>query len=207
MKAFCHHLLRLVAPLFAVAALVLPCSAQTEADSLANARLDDTEISLLTCSPHQNVYSLYGHTAIRVRNATSGEDLVVNYGMFDFEQPHFVARFVFGLTDYSMGMTSFGQFYQEYRYYGSSVTQQTLNLRREEKRRILEALARNAQSPIYRYNYFHDNCTTRARDMLTQHLDGEVRYAGGADSTATFRSMIHDCNAEHPWARFGISLP
>ena len=200
MIALCHHIKPLLLLVFSIAAL--SCHAQSDADS----RLDSTEISLLTCSPHQEVYSLYGHTAIRVRNAVTGEDLVVNYGVFDFAQPHFVTRFVFGLTDYSMGIMPFSLFYQEYRYYNSSVTQQTLNLTRAEKQNILKALADNAQSPTYRYNYFHDNCTTRARDMLTQHLDGEVHYQGAADSSATFRSMIHDFNEQHPWARFGNDM-
>ena len=200
MIALCHHIKPLLLLVLSIAAL--SCHAQSDADS----RLDSTEISLLTCSPHQEVYSLYGHTAIRVRNAVTGEDLVVNYGVFDFAQPHFVTRFVFGLTDYSMGIMPFSLFYQEYRYYNSSVTQQTLNLTRAEKQNILKALADNAQSPTYRYNYFHDNCTTRARDMLTQHLDGEVHYQGAADSSATFRSMIHDFNEQHPWARFGNDM-
>ena len=183
-------------------ATALPCLGQDTADN----PIDSTVISLLTCSPHQEVYSLYGHTAIRVQNSVTHEDIVVNYGVFDFAQPHFIARFVFGLTDYSMGIMPFSLFYQEYRYYHSSVTQQALNLTREEKINILQALAKNAQSPTYRYNYFHDNCTTRARDMLTQHLDGEVRYQGAADSAATFRSMMHDCVEGHPWARFGNDM-
>ncbi len=181
--------------------LVQPTRAQSDADTL-----DSLEISLLTCSPHEAIYSLYGHTAIRCRNTITGEDIVVNYGVFDFAQPHFVTRFVFGLTDYSMGAYSFANFEMEYKYYGSSVTQQVLNISNEEKSRIMEALARNSLNPIYRYNFFYDNCTTRARDMLTMHLDGTVNYHSRGDSTATFRSMTHKYNEHHPWARFGNDM-
>ena len=174
----------------------------------AQINYDSLEISLLTCSPHQEIYSLYGHTAIRCQDKATGEDLVVNYGMFDFNQPYFVLRFVFGLTDYSMGISSFNDFIRAYRYYKSSVTQQQLNLTAHEKASIMQAIAENArpENLVYRYNYFYDNCTTRARDMLTNHLDGEVRYTQPIDSAATFRSMMHDCVEEHPWARFGNDL-
>ena len=176
------------------------------ADSAENAMSDSLEISLLTCSPHQEVYSLYGHTAIRVNDKATGNDLVVNYGLFDFDQPHFVLRFVFGLTDYSMGTIPYRYFEMEYSERGSSVTEQMLNLTHEEKMRIIQALEVNSRNPIYRYNYFHDNCTTRARDMLVSHLDGEVKYASPADSSATFRSMVHDWNEAYPWARFGNDI-
>ncbi len=43
---------------------------------------DSVEVSLLTCSPGTEVYSLYGHTAIRVKSYTTGEDWVFNYGVF-----------------------------------------------------------------------------------------------------------------------------
>ena len=177
-------------------------------DVSAQVNFDSLEISLLTCSPHQEVYSLYGHTAIRCHDKASGEDLVVNYGMFDFDQPYFVLRFVFGITDYSMGINTFDDFIRQYRYYRSSVTQQELNLTAHEKASIMQAIAENArpENLIYRYNYFYDNCTTRARDILVSHLDGEVRYLQSIDSTATFRSMVHDCTEGHPWARFGNDL-
>ena len=176
--------------------------------SFAQVNYDSLEISLLTCSPHQEIYSLYGHTAIRCHDKSTGEDLVVNYGMFDFNQPNFVLRFVFGLTDYSMGIDSFNDFVRMYRYYRSSVTEQQLNLTPHEKASIMQAIAINAQPEnlVYRYNYFFDNCTTRARDMLTNHLDGEVRYTLPIDSTVTFRSMVHDCCEQNPWARFGNDL-
>ena len=107
----------------------------------ANEMYDSLEISLLTCAPHDEIYSLYGHTAIRVEDKSQGFDMVVNYGLFDSSAPHFVLRFVFGLTDYSMGITSFERFRQEYAYYGSQVTQQTLDLTEEEKARYEKELS------------------------------------------------------------------
>ena len=176
-------------------------------DSAAKA-MDSVEISLLTCNPRQNVYSLYGHTAIRFTDRTRGIDLAVNYGMFSFSKPFFVLRFVFGLTDYEMGIEDFEEFRQQYESYGCGVRQQVLNLTVKEKAAIAAAIQENyePQNRVYRYNYFYDNCTTRARDILLKNITGTVRYASEKRSYPSYREMVHSYNADHPWARFGNDL-
>lgn len=173
-----------------------------------NEMYDSLEISLLTCDPHDEIYSLYGHTAIRLQDPSQGFDMVVNYGLFDSSAPNFVLRFIFGLTDYSMGFASFEMFKQEYTYYGSQVTQQKLNLTEADKASIMEAIGVNArpENVVYRYNYFYDNCTTRARDILVNHISGKVRYLAQADSSLTFRQLVHRCTKDHPWAQFGNDM-
>lgn len=169
---------------------------------------DSIEISLLTCAPGQEVYSLYGHTAIRVTDDKTGEDFVVNYGMFSFNKPFFILRFVFGLTDYDMGITPFSDFQSEYQSEGRYVIQQVLNLTRQEKEKILNALAVNYQleNRTYRYNYFYDNCTTRARDILVSNINGTVEYGDESKEFASYRNLIHQYNTEHLWARYGNDL-
>ena len=169
---------------------------------------DSLEISLLTCAPHDEIYSLYGHTAIRIEDPTQHLDMVVNYGLFDSSAPYFVLRFIFGLTDYSMGFTSFERFCQEYSYYGSEVTQQKLSLTAADKAEIMAAISVNAlpENVVYRYNYFYDNCTTRARDMLVDHLGGKVCYHTAPTPSVSFRDLVHECTAGHPWARFGNDM-
>lgn len=179
------------------------------ADSMMVDAMDSVEISLLTCSPHEEIYSLYGHTAIRILDKRTGEDVAVNYGMFSFQKPYFVVRFIFGLTDYEIGIDSFERFCRQYQYYGSSVTQQVLNLTNEEKGRILAAINENymPQNRVYRYNYFYDNCTTRAVDMLTTHLpEAHVTFAGEDGKYPSFREMVHKCVDHHPWYRFGNDM-
>lgn len=167
---------------------------------------DSLEISLLTCSPHQQVYSLYGHTAIRMRDKRTGFDVAVNYGVFSFNKPLFIPRFVFGIAEYEIGIIPFKYFLAEYNYYGSSVTQQVLNLTPEEKMMIFEAIRVNnmPENKCYRYNYFYDNCTTRARDMLVNNIKGGVTYMPREGEC--FREIIHQKNGQHPWARFGNDL-
>ena len=171
--------------------------------------MDSVEFSLLTCQPHDEVYSLYGHTAIRYHELRPGGlDWAFNYGVFDFKKPHFVARFVFGLTDYELGAYPYKYFVKEYRRFGSMVTEQVLNLTDEEKMALHDALAINLrpENKIYRYNYFYNNCTTKARDIIESCINGKVEYAGREDYTPSYRDMVHSMTKNNPWSRFGNDL-
>ena len=171
--------------------------------------MDSVEFSLLTCQPHDEVYSLYGHTAIRYHELRPGGlDWAFNYGVFDFKKPHFVARFVFGLTDYELGAYPYKYFVKEYRRFGSMVTEQVLNLTTEEKLQLHEALAVNLrpENKIYRYNYFYSNCTTKARDIIESCINGKIEYAEREDYTPSYRDMVHSMTRNNPWARFGNDL-
>lgn len=169
---------------------------------------DSIEISLLTCTPHDEIYSLYGHTAIRYQDKIKGLDLAINYGVFSFQKPNFILRFVFGHTDYEMGLLNFDDFCKEYIYYGAKVTQQTLNLSRKEKLCIMNALQKNYEpaNRVYRYNFFYNNCTTKARDIIEENINGKIIYENKIDEKETFRNIIHSCNKDHRWARFGNDL-
>ena len=173
-------------------------------DSITN-NMDSVEVALLTCQPHEEIYSLYGHTALRYHDMRTGDDWAFNYGVFNFHAPFFTLRFVFGLTDYELGVLPTKIFQQEYRYYGSQVTEQVLNLTAQEKQAIWQALADNyrEENRIYRYNYFYDNCTSRARDMVERVISGQIRYQPRPDYSPTYRQMVHDCTQNHPWATWG----
>jgi len=200
----------LISALILSVLLLIPAEINAAAETENHAaETDSVEISLLTCAPGQEVYSLYGHTAIRIQDLARGTDVAVNYGMFSFRKPFFILRFVFGLTDYEMGVVPFSAFRDEYAAAGRAVYQQTLSLTDEEKAAVIAALRCNyePQNREYRYNYFYDNCTTRARDMLTGGIGGQVTYQ--ADSTArqpSYRELIHQYNEDSRWARLGNDL-
>lgn len=169
---------------------------------------DSIRISLLTCMPRPYVYSLYGHTAIRYENLTQGIDIAINYGIFSFSKPYFVLRFAFGLTDYEMGIEYFEDFKVQYERSGCGVIQQTLNLTDKEKASIAKAIDKNylPENRVYRYNYFYDNCTTRARDIILDNINGKVVFENEANPYPSFRELIHQYNERHRWARFGNDL-
>ena len=180
-------------------------NATVGAQSMTNP--DRIQISLLTCSPGKEVWAQYGHTAIRYYDKESGEDLAINYGIFSLDQTYFIPRFVLGMTDYRMGVQHMDMFLAQYSYEGRGVVEQVLNLSAEDKEVIYKALQENMkpENVVYRYNYFFDNCTTRARDMLVNHLHGKVVYPP-AEEDATFRSMIHKWNNKYEWSQFGEDL-
>ena len=180
-------------------------NATVGAQSMTNP--DRIQISLLTCSPGKEVWAQYGHTAIRYYDKESGEDLAINYGIFSLDQTYFIPRFVLGMTDYRMGVQPMDMFLAQYSYEGRGVIEQVLNLSAEDKEVIYKALQENMkpENVVYRYNYFFDNCTTRARDMLVNHLHGKVVYPP-AEEDATFRSMIHKWNNKYEWSQFGEDL-
>lgn len=170
---------------------------------------DSVEISLLTCQPHEEIYSLYGHTAIRYHELEpQGIDVVFNYGVFDFRKPFFVGRFVLGWTDYELGVYPFPMFQEEYRRFGSKVIEQVLNLTQEEKLRLKKALTENLQDDhrVYRYNFFYNNCTTKARDIIEQSVSGKIVYGTSRAPRLSYREMVHEMTESHPWATFGNDL-
>ncbi len=188
--------------------LLTTAHVNAQTDSILLRSMDSVEIGLLTCGPGEEVYTLYGHTAIRYHDKGRNQDLAINYGMFSFKQKFFILRFVFGLTDYEMGIVPFQSFVNEYHAAGRWIIEQILNLTREEKWAITQAIDENyrPENRVYRYNYFYDNCTTRARNMITDHIQGNVVYAVNTQTPVTYRSMIHQWTASHPWASFGNDL-
>ena len=176
----------------------------------APARADKEHFSVLTCSPGDEAYSLFGHTALRYVNAGKGIDVVFNYGYFDFDSPDFMWRFIMGDTDYWVGAVPFDCFIPEYAERGSEVAEQVLNLSPEQEAHLLSALLKNTrrENRVFRYNYFSSNCTTKARDILLGSLgDGcTIAYNAAPASPSTLRENLALKTAAHPWYAFGVDV-
>lgn len=166
---------------------------------------DSLRISLVTCFPGPQIYEVFGHTAIRV--SSPEEDIVFNYGIFDFNSPNFIYRFVKGLTDYKLAYYPFEYFIDDYINRNSRVVEQVLNLDKEHSLYLLQLLQKNAepQNRTYRYNYIYDNCSTRLRDLLEKVTGGTIVYPAPED-TLTFRDQMRFYNKNYPWFQFGIDL-
>lgn len=168
---------------------------------------ENTQISLLTCSPGDLIYELFGHTAIRIQDDSHKLDFVVNYGLFDFDQPHFVYRFVRGKTDYTVGVSYTRSFIQSYAERGSSITESTLNLTLTEKQDLLNRLNENLQpeNRIYRYNFIYNNCATKVRDIFDMSIKRKLSYPTHVDSYS-FREAIMLYTKTAPWSQLGFDL-
>ncbi|MDD2994956.1 MAG: DUF4105 domain-containing protein [Bacteroidia bacterium] len=168
---------------------------------------DSAVISLLTCSPGQEIYAKFGHSGIRINDPVTKNDLVFNYGIFSFNTENFYYKFIKGETDYYLGVHPTDMFLFEYDERNSMVWEQILNLTPLEKRKIIDALIDNyrPENRIYRYNYVFDNCATRPRDKILNNVTGYVQLQNTTESK-TFRQWVGGYVGHDTWLKFGIDM-
>ena len=181
------------------------CFAQSKDDSCT------MDISLLTCAPGADLYSIFGHTAIRVRDARRGMDIVYNYGTFDDTDPLFYVHFTKGIMNYSLSAQTYENFMEEYEYEHRAVTGQVLNLSCAEKNQLYEALRKNTleENRFYQYHFHTDNCTTRAARIIETNTKDSLRYENILSTPGpSYRDMIHEyLDPQHQnWSKFGIDM-
>ena len=124
--------------------LFISIASFSQTDSLAQQGCP-IRISLLTCTPGQELYSIFGHSAIRVVDSAANTDLVFNYGTFDFYDPDFYKKFIKGKLVYFVSVDSLQNFLLEYQYDKRGVIEQVLNLSCKEKQAMMSALFENAK--------------------------------------------------------------
>jgi hypothetical protein len=168
---------------------------------------DRASISVITCSPGNELYSVFGHSAIRVSDP-EGADFVYNYGTFSFSDD-FYLLFAQGKLNYRLSRTDFNGFIYEYEMTQRGVYEQVLDLSPERVQAVFDFLEINylPENQYYLYDFFYDNCATRVRDVLNQTLGDDLTYHSNfASDSASFRNMIDLHLAALPWADFGIDL-
>jgi hypothetical protein len=166
------------------------------------------EISVLTCDAGNELYSTFGHSAIRIKDPTIQVDYVFNYGTFDFDTPNFYPKFIRGKLDYMLSISPFRQYIQSYKREKRGIREQVLNLNRQQKQNVYTYLLNNAgpENKFYRYDFFFDNCATRIADVLDEATEKNIRFGSHeAGDSATFRMMMLSYLQEKHWARFGIN--
>lgn len=167
-------------------------------------------VSLLTCDPGEEIYSSFGHSAIRVLDQETGRDRVYNYGTFDFGAPNFVLNFAGGRLDYFLSVSTFDRFIAEYNYFHRSVREQELDLNQEQKLALIAFLETNylPENRNYRYDFFFDNCATRIRDVMEQILGDQLVWHDEEQEAVdkSFRQLIDEKVFYMPWSDLGIDL-
>jgi hypothetical protein len=168
---------------------------------------DSTDVYLITCAPGNATYSVYGHTALRIRVRGTNVDRVYNWGIFDFSTPNFAFRFARGRLDYMLGAYGYDDFVNEYITEGRAVWSQTLNLTTAEKEKLFELINENLkpENVKYRYDFFFDNCATRIRDILAASAEDTIIYPV-REKNLTFRQLIDPHQKVSPWLDFGADM-
>lgn len=178
--------------------------------SLAQSDSCRLRISLLTCDPGEELYSTFGHTALRVTDSTTGGDYIFNYGTFQFNDDFYI-NFVKGKLLYYLSVENLDDFLAQYQWESRSVHEQELLLTCAEKQTLYTALQVNAQpeNRFYLYDFLFDNCTTRARDIVANNLASPVTFHNILpEKIPTFRNEIHtylDLGGQY-WSKLGIDM-
>ena len=170
-----------------------------------------TKISVLTCDPGNEIYSLFGHSALRLQNPVQGYDLVVNWGLFEFSENQFDFGYDFakGRLKYFMGLQSATNFMEEYKGSRRGIREQILNLNKEEKFKLISLIENNykPENRNYKYEFFYDNCSSRIRDLLKTVFNEEIKFHSSSKSNKfTFREIIDEYLKYNPWLELGIDL-
>ena len=164
------------------------------------------QISILTCAPGEDVYTAWGHTAIRIIDSSKQTDIVYNFGTFDFNTPNFLLEFIKGNLNYFLSADNFQNFILEYQYYGRSIKEQVLVLSDVEKINWQNALLKNLEgnNRYYLYNFITDNCTTRVKDGFYQFANTQVPPS----NIKSFRTHVVEAPYQQgiPWIGLGIDL-
>ena len=165
-------------------------------------------ISLLTCTPGQELYSRYGHTAIRVQDTDKHVDFVFNYGVFTFNTDHFYWKFVKGETYYQLGIDPTKWFMEDNALENRTVYEQQLNLSESQAKELANALWTNyrPENRSYLYNFVFDNCATRAYDQIKRVLGDSINSPYADWQRVTYRRYLQHYTGKDSWADFAINM-
>ena len=159
-------------------------------------------ISVLTMGPGNALNDSFGHSAFRILDPNQHIDVVYNYGVYDFNTPHFYLKFTKGQLMYQLDRTSFNLFYRHYMEQNRWIKEQVLNLTTAEKQEVFNFLQNNylPENRNYSYDFFFDNCATRIRDVLARVLKNKLVYNSQFETdTYTFRQLIQKTYSGKNW--------
>lgn len=170
---------------------------------------DSARISLMTVSPGSELYSVFGHSAVRVYDPITRINRVYNYGTFDFDQPNFYLNFCRGKLLYALDVESYRNFEYGNLHDLRWMEEQVLNLNGEQRQRIFSLLQTNAlpENKDYKYDFFYDNCATRIRDLVKETFFHQITFdSSGLKPGVTMRQLLKPYLKNYPWTDFGIDL-
>jgi hypothetical protein len=167
-----------------------------------------SQFSLITVSPGDDLYNTFGHSAIRFYDRASGVDKIYNYGTFDFNAPGFYLNFTRGKLDYMLSVSSFHNLLRGAQYENRSVLEQVLNLEYKDKVELYKFLETNylPENRFYKYDFFFDNCSTRIRDALMAVCGDRLKYNYDPGTYKSFRQLIDEFLTEKQFQDLGMDI-
>lgn len=165
------------------------------------------EISVLTCGTGDEMYALFGHTALRVKDTDQNLDVVYNWGMFNFNTPNFLSRFIKGDLLYYLDVDTFSDFVYHYTADNREVIEQTLNLSNDQKMIIWNEINRqlNGKDKTYTYGFIRNNCTTKVVDVINLAYERPLRF-NFPSNDHSYRYILNEGLNDHYFEKLGINL-
>lgn len=170
---------------------------------------EQAEMSVLTIGPGTSLNDSFGHSAFRIKDPVKGIDVVFNYGVYDFNTPHFYTKFAQGKLNYLMGLNYYEDFFEAYTSQNRSIKEQVLNLSQTEKQKLFNYLLNNykPENRAYLYDFFYDNCATKMKDVLQNVLNNAIVFNKPQYfQPKTFRTLIQENLHKNSWGSLGIDV-
>ena len=190
-------------------ALTAWCAPEVVAERLDSTVQQAPVVSLVTFYPGDDPFSIYGHTELRVESGN--HDYYYNYGVYDFNSPGFVFRFIRGDAPYYC--VAIPAKYATLGMEGRRMVEQELNLTPDEANKVNFMLMDNVLpgNNTYEYRYLTDNCATRPLEIIQRALGynlvfDEAREEDLKKNPITYRDILRHYGANYAWQQFGIDL-
>ncbi|GAB3764873.1 DUF4105 domain-containing protein [Spirosoma pomorum] len=167
------------------------------------------QMSLLTAGPGEDLYSVFGHTAIRVYDPVQNIDRTYGWGGFRFAENNFYVKFLRGTLPYYIDAYDMYLFVYAYQQENRTLREQTLNLTAAQKDRLFDVLETNMrpENRTYQYKFFYDNCATRPRDKIAEACGDSLTIPSRSVMTGkSYRDLMNQYLGEKPWAKVGMNL-
>jgi hypothetical protein len=197
-------MIRVYLILFCLSIHSLYCVNKTEGTKTSS---EETKVSIISIGEGSSLADAFGHTGIRV--ISNGNDIVFNFGVYDFSAPNFYSNFVKGRPVYKLAVQKYEKFKDGYIYQNRYLVEHELNISEESKMNIIDLLVNNSrpENKYYTYDYLRDNCSTRVADILIDDINNKFRDDKlESEALFTYRELIHEKISENSWAALGIDL-
>lgn len=168
---------------------------------------ENASVSIFTCGRGNELYSTFGHTAIRIKDSINNLDVVYNYGAFDFRTENFYLKFVKGDLQYFINATSYEDFIFEYQSDNREVIEQTLSFPLGKKQELFELLNASLYSEErnYTYKFIDRNCTTMVVDKINA-IVGQKLIEKVDDKSISYRELLYPYFDNHFYYKLGINI-